>query len=77
MDAAEFQQSGLLYLANRTLHPYGIALAVTVDAFGKIQDELTLITTDDPNGFVFSEEQENECRARLAKWTRENWKPTG
>lgn len=70
MTADEFQRSGLLWLANRAIHPFGVAIAVVRNEDGSIQDGLTLIETDDPNGFVFSEEQENECRVRFFDWIR-------
>jgi len=75
MTGEEFQRSGLLYLANRTLHPFGVAIAVTVEDDGTVRDELTLVTTDDPAGFTFSEDAENESRRRLADWIKENWNP--
>lgn len=73
MDAREFQESGLLYLANRALHPFGVALAVTREEDGNVRDELDIISTDDPDGFVFAEEDEVEARGRFRAWLRERF----
>lgn len=75
MTTEEFQKSGLLWLANRAIHPFGIALAVTVDEHGAYDEGVALISTNDPVGFVFDDEQERSGRQRLAAWIRENWKP--
>lgn len=75
MTGDEFQRSGLLYLANRTLHPFGVALAVTIDEGGSVRDELILVATDDPSGFTFDDQTEAESRHRLAEWLREHWHP--
>lgn len=75
MTGEEFQRSGLLWIANRALHPFGVAVAVTVDEDGSVADELTIETTDDPTGFVFTDADEDEGRRRLAAWIKENWNP--
>lgn len=68
-DLDEFRDSGMLYLANRTLHVFGFALAVERDEDGHAT-ELYVVETDDPLGLTFAEAQENEARGRLFEWLR-------
>ena len=66
-DLTEFRTSGLLYLANRTLHPFGIAIAAHAEEDGKVS-ALSVVETTDPLGFVYPEQTENEARKRLLTW---------
>ncbi len=68
-DLDEFRDSGMLYLANRTLHVFGLALAVMRDDEGKAV-ELYVVETGDPLGLTFAEDQEDEARTRLFAWLR-------
>lgn len=68
-DLTEFRDSGLLYLANRTLHVYGIALSAIVQEDGTVS-ELTVVATDDPLGITYDEATEDEARQRLFDWLR-------
>jgi hypothetical protein len=66
-DLTELRESGLLYLANRAIHPYGVAISANVDEHGRVTS-LAAIETLDRMGFTFPEAAENEARRRLFKW---------
>lgn len=63
--AQRFFDSGMLWLANRALHPFGWALGVS-SAGGKVTG-LTLTLTSDPEGFLVPPEAEIEARRRFLK----------
>lgn len=76
----EFHDAGLIWLANRALHPFGYALSVQAvveaDEHGdwlgpaRVVEEagLRVVRTTDPLGLVFSEESENRSRGRFFAW---------
>lgn len=75
----EFSDAGLVWLANRALHPFGYALAVAVerqdgeeidyDNLKVIEGAgLRVVKTTDPLGIVFSEQEEDRSRAKFFRW---------
>ena len=66
-----FYDEGMLWLANRSLAPFGWALSVSVDSEtgGKVLG-LGLMRTDDEEGFVLTVEQEVEARRRFLEAQR-------
>lgn len=84
VDLTEFRDSGLLYLANRALHVYGVALAANRGEDGRTVESLSVVETDDPLGLTFPEEMENDARQRLFSWLARKlvrdgevlWRPT-
>lgn len=70
---AELEESGLLWLANRALHPFGVAIAVTQiidEETGEksYDDALMAWSVDDPGGLMFSAESEETCRHKFFAW---------
>lgn len=63
--AQRFLDSGMLWLANRALHPFGWTLGVSA-LDGKVTG-LTLTSTSDPEGFLVPLEDEIESRRRFLK----------
>jgi hypothetical protein len=59
----ELEENGLLWLANRALHPFGYALTLSADLM--TPDELMAVRTDDPSGFEFAPSLEQEGRQRF------------
>jgi hypothetical protein len=82
-DLTEFRDSGLLYVANRALHVYGIAIAANRAEDGHVES-LVVVETEDPLGLTFPEDTENEARQRLFSWIARKllrdgevlWRPT-
>lgn len=66
-DLTEFRDSGLLYLANRTLHVFGVALSATVQEDGTVT-EIGVVETSDPLGLTYAAADEDEARTRLFDW---------
>jgi hypothetical protein len=69
-----FHENGLLWLVNRALHPYGLALMLVADVEDGemvVRDDAAFypVSTGDPLGFMFTEEQENESRARFLRFS--------
>lgn len=60
---------GLIWLANRTLHPFGFAMGVTVDEEGKVT-ALHLHYSADPLGINFDNNLENRGREKFYKALR-------
>lgn len=73
-DLTELRNSGLLFLANRAIHPFGVAIAANVDDDGRV-GSLTAIQTRDPLGFTFPDAAEDEARGRLLVWLRRRLTP--
>lgn len=74
MSLEEFHKSGLIWLANRALHPFGVALAVQVVAEEGSDPEdgevlaMWPVRSTDPLGLIFTEESENDSRGRFFRW---------
>lgn len=75
----EFHSAGLLWLANRALHPFGYALSIQVvledgsapnyhDPVVVEEAGIRVVRTTDPLGLVFDEASEDECRGRFFAW---------
>lgn len=60
--------TGLLFEINRAvLHPFGVAMAVTLDDDGKYKESFGLLDArDDPEGWVFDDASFAECEAKYA-----------
>ena len=69
-DAPKFLvESGLLFEINRNiLHPLGLALALHVDATGKLSKIEIWDIREDPEGFVFDADSLKVGEAKLAKF---------
>lgn len=67
----QFRNSGMLWLVNRILHPFGSAIAVAFDSETQEPIGLQLFTTTDPEGMEFTVEDNLEMRKRF------NWEQKG
>lgn len=72
----DFHDAGLLWFANRALHPFGFALMVQAEVDGGTvvvnEDQgLRACRTTDPAGFVFSVAEEDAARLRFFAWMAE------
>lgn len=72
----EFHDNGLVWLANRALHPFGYALSVqaTVDpdvpgSYEIVEEAgVRVVRTTDPLGLMFDEKTEDESREKFFAW---------
>lgn len=61
-------ESGLLWFLNTVLHPFGMAISVEIDGESRVPSGIHLMSTNDPDGIVFHDQQHRGGRQKFIDW---------